>query len=143
MQYALVIGTNADGTPVYDYGPYGLWSDAEKQDAFNRALDGLNWWSTRLVDHFGTIRPSTPPMFGITTYMGLEDVSEPATTDVIHHYDFLRQLLLRQCATVDQCSWVVGGSSGYVDFEKFNDATLGPFTHAFTGFLAHSPPGAP
>jgi Ig-like domain CHU_C associated len=120
-------------------GPKWPWSAAQVQNTFNYVTDGISWWNSRLIQHFGVARPVTPSMFIIETHFLHQDYGEGAENFSFDRIDHaISAALDKACDTYHPdtpCSW--RGVVGNDGVEAFNDdrrAARGA-THAFTAVI--------
>jgi hypothetical protein len=121
-------------------GPTWPWNEEVKQNTFNYVTEGISWWNNRLIQHFGTARAVSPPMFIIETHLLRQSLGEGAAApfSVGHADDLISAALDSACDTYHPdtpCSW--RGVVGNDGVEAFNDdrRIARGATHAFSAFI--------
>jgi hypothetical protein len=142
------LGTSVLVNVIFVEGPGSTWSDADQGTAFNAAATAMSWWNSRLVAHFGVVRPVTPQFYTIESHRYSESVT-PGDSDTAGQW--VNPIMNAACIDNPQqsCTWfdsAAKDSSDYYTQVEKNVRAYNQFTgaarhmnDAFTAFLINKP----
>jgi len=131
------LGTSVLVNLAFLNGGTSTWNDTDEGAAYNNTAAALSWWNSRVLQQFGTARPSGLPFFTIRKY----DFSIGMTPgDAFKTVQWVNAAMSVACGGT--CTWFDANAATHdaeTNVRNWNIATreAAGYSDSFTGFMVH------